>query len=772
MEDEASNRSFQSSKEEYHRKGRHRKSHLHDHFRPSVWGWRKPAEEDAIMPNGAWIYLALIGFLTFMIAHSVNSVSQFISTYCISNLANYSASKYGTTPALVTLAALRGLSLAISFLIIWKIAPTYTAGSGIPEMKCVLSGVLMQRMLNWETLMAKMLGLIFSLASSISIGRLGPFIHMSSITAALVSRSSWFPSLRGSARFQLQALSAAMAAGVGATFGAPIGGTMLSIEVMSTYYYIHWLPMALYCSIMGYYFLITVVQPNNEAFFSSSIKVDFQVESVRRLLTYVVLGALCGMIGAAFVQFTMWAFQIRSRHFKTSTPVRTTVMVVIFAAMHTVISSLSTNVLALEQKEGVVELINSMGGNGPSWVQGTWKPFRFEEWNTCLSLLFAMAVKFVLSGLSLIMPVPAGTFMPIFQIGALFGRAFGELLSSFSFVNWVDPRATAIIGAASVVSGALHTTSIAVVMLELTREAIDILPLTVGVIVSYGVSKLLCSDLFSELIKIRKLPFILGLRERYPSENKQFLDDISSVVAGTFMWKDFPFVTPQSTRGDVYKMLTKGGRPWISCAFLSNSEDRRLWGTISQQTMWEAIGEDFNATSGDTVGGSVMYGSFGEDADRISRDNELVPLLRDFDPDVGHALVDMGPMQVSRSTPFWKIVTLFRMLSMNTMYVMKDGMTVGSVNRAQLIQYSYHLEARAKRKRQQEREEQQRIKRQQEEVIGNIQRFSARTNRLASRPSPTDIDVSMAMAGRRGSRHGSRHSSRQGSFSNVRGSNW
>lgn len=748
----ASSRSNHSSNHEQHFRGKKGRRRPREHFQPGVWGWRMPAEEDAIMPSGAWIYLALIGFLTFLIAFSVNNASHFLSRACIGRLSDKAKNAYGEYAGLATLAGLRGLALAASFLIVLKIAPQYSAGSGIPEMKCVLSGVLLQRMLNWQTLVAKMVGLTFSLTSAISIGRLGPFIHMSGITAALVSKIPWFTVLRSSARFQLQALSAAMAAGVGATFGAPIGGTMLSIEVMSTYYYIHWLPMAFYCSIMGYYFVIAMVEIDSHAFFSSNVTLELQVESLQRLVTYVVLGVLCGFIGAALVQFTKSAFIFRRRHFTNSTPLKTTVMLVVFAIAHTLVTFKIGGVLPMEQKNGVLELINSSHEN-EIWLTDAWQVFSYAHWNSCLSLLLAVVVKFILTGLSLVMPVPAGTFMPIFEIGALVGRAFGELCSGFSFVDWVDPRATAIIGAAAVTSGALHTTSIAVVMMELTHEAIDVLPLAVGVIVSYGVSKQLCSDLFSELIKIRRLPFILGLRERYPTENKQFFEDVSSVAAGSFMSKDFPFVTPQSSRGDLFRLLTQGGKPWRSCAFLSDKDERRLWGTITHQTLWDTLGEDLPTISTDNAEKGT-YGSLGMGTSHSSvRDDEFISMLREFDPSVGHPLVDMGPMQISVQTPFWKIITYFQMLSMSTMYVLDDGVTVGSLNRAQVIQHSINIERRAKRKREQAKAAEERRSRDERELREHFRRSNS--SRLAARPSGVDLcRMSRELSGRR-SRQGS-----------------
>lgn len=737
------------------RRRKRRKRRPNDDFQPGVWGWKKPAEEDAIMPSGAWVYLALIGVLTFLIAITINASADYLSESGITRLANLIGIRYGPVLHITSLAILRGFSLAISFILVYNLSPNYSAGSGIPEMKCVLNGVLMPRMLNWKTLVAKMVGLVFSLSSSISIGRLGPFIHMSGITAALVSKIPWFPSLRSSARFQLQALSAAMAAGVGATFGAPIGGTMLSIEVMSTYYYIHWLPMALYCSIMGYYCIIAIVQDPSEAFFYSNVDVDLNMEATQRLVTYVVLGALCGIVGAALVHFTKLAFHVRRAYFTNSTPRKTAMMVFCFPIFHTFVTFALGGVIAVEQKKGVLDLINSTD-HGKTWIGLFAKPFQYDHWNSSAGLLLAMLVKFFLTGCSLVMPVPAGTFMPIFEIGALLGRCFGEVCSGFSFVNWVDPRATAIIGAAAVTAGTLHTTSIAVVMLELTKEAIDILPLTIGVLISYGVSKHLCSDLFSEFIKIRRLPFILGLRERYPTENRQFYEDVSTVVAGSFMSRNFPYVTPYFTKGDIYRLLIQGGKPWINCAFLSDKSKKHLWGTVSQQALWDAIAGDL---PGSWVSDDDIYGTFGQEGEGSRRANEPVPFLRNFDPAVGHPLVDMGPMQVSVHTPFWKIITFFRMLSMSTMYVVKDGETVGCVSKAQVISYSIEIEERAKRKRRQEKEVELNRIREEREFQERMRQLHGPGGRLPSRRS--DLDLPSAAT------HVRRHS-RQGSISRSR----
>lgn len=735
-------------------------------FRPSEWAGGKPAEEDAIMPNAAWIYLALIGCLTFLIALSVNTISDVLAGRVIAPLANLIGAPFGPKCRMCVLAILRGASLATSFALVLKLSPHYGAGSGIPEMKCVLGGVLMPQMLNWRTLVAKMLGLIFSLASDISIGRLGPFIHMSCITASLVSQLPVFPSLRSNARYQLQALSAAMAAGVSATVGAPIGGTMLAIEIMSTYYYIHWLPMALYCSIMGYYFVVSFSSDMTQAYLLTTASVDLRRDSLGRLLVYFVLGVLCGALGAGLVHFTKAMFKFRQRFFKNSFPWRTVSMLVAFAAMHTIVTEGLGGVLSSPERQGVSWLFQTESPNSKQWLPVAPDLFSSEALNSGAALFIVMSIKFVLTGMSLVMPVPAGTFMPIFEIGALFGRGFGECWRTIPFFGWVDARTTAVVGAAALTSGVLHTVSVAVVMLELTREAVDVLPLAVGVIVSYGVSKRLCSDLFSEFVRIRRLPYILGLRERYPWETGQFFDDVASEVAGSFMNKNFPFVTPHSTRGDIYDMLTKGGKPWANCAFLSDRETRRLWGTVTQATLWSIVLEDMPVGARGSLD-KPEYGSFDVSESGALRGLQTVPFLNEFDVDVGHPFVDMGPMQVGFHMAFWKIITLFRMLSMSQMYVMRNGAAVGVVSKADVINHSIRLEERAKRKRKQE-SHLLALQRRDQVTMAARWNDSGNSSRIGARPSQADLSVQRVLSGRQGS--GTGHHSRQNSLNRAQGS--
>lgn len=106
------------------------------------------------------------------------------------------------------------------------------AGSGIPEIKTILSGFVIPNFLDLKVLLVKAFGATFAVASGMCLGKEGPFVHISTCVGYLVCRC--FPKYRDNGRKMREMLSAACASGLSVAFGAPIGGVLFSYEVSWT----------------------------------------------------------------------------------------------------------------------------------------------------------------------------------------------------------------------------------------------------------------------------------------------------------------------------------------------------------------------------------------------------------------------------------------------------------------------------------------------------------------------------------------------------------
>lgn len=103
------------------------------------------------------------------------------------------------------------------------------AGSGIPEIKTILSGFVIPHFLDFKVLVVKAVGAIFAVGTGLNLGKEGPFVHISTCVGYLVA--VWFPKYNGNGRKMREMLSVACSAGLSVAFGAPIGGVLFSYEV-------------------------------------------------------------------------------------------------------------------------------------------------------------------------------------------------------------------------------------------------------------------------------------------------------------------------------------------------------------------------------------------------------------------------------------------------------------------------------------------------------------------------------------------------------------
>jgi hypothetical protein len=132
----------------------------------------------------------------------------------------------------------------IASLFVW-IEPV-AAGSGIPEVKCFLNGIDLPRIVRVKTLICKVVGVLFSVAAGLPVGKEGPMVHSGAVVAAGISQGktrlgrldtsfSKFSDFRND-REKRDFVACGAAAGVTSAFGAPIGGVLFSLEEGASYW--------------------------------------------------------------------------------------------------------------------------------------------------------------------------------------------------------------------------------------------------------------------------------------------------------------------------------------------------------------------------------------------------------------------------------------------------------------------------------------------------------------------------------------------------------
>ncbi|XP_078394302.1 chloride channel protein-like, partial [Cetorhinus maximus] len=129
------------------------------------------------------------------------------------------------------------LALIIFSAVICQVLSPQAVGSGIPELKTIIRGAVLQEYLTFRTFVAKVLGLTAVLSSGLPVGKEGPFVHIASICAALLSKllSGLSGSMENMFRKKEHVIPAC-AVGVACCFAAPLGGVLFSIEVTCSYF--------------------------------------------------------------------------------------------------------------------------------------------------------------------------------------------------------------------------------------------------------------------------------------------------------------------------------------------------------------------------------------------------------------------------------------------------------------------------------------------------------------------------------------------------------
>lgn len=395
------------------------------------------------------------------------------------------------------------------------------AGSGIPEIKTILSGFVIHGYLGMSTLVVKSVGLALSVGSGLSLGKEGPFVHIASAIANIVSRA--FVKYDHNELKRREILSAACAAGVAVSFGAPIGGVLFSLEEVSYYFPPKVMWRAFWCAAVA---AITLRALNP---YGNGSIVLFAVTYTKEyhyweFAVFVLLGIFGGLYGALFSRLNIiWSREVRKGTWLARHPIFEVFLV---TALTTVVSFL--NPLArLGGTELVAKLFAecSIDSTSSLCVDSS-----FSVGPIISVIGTALLIKASLTIITFGVVLPAGIFIPSLVIGACFGRIVGILLELFEHHHpnvpifdtcradtspCVVPGIYAMVGAAATLAGVTRTTvSLAVIMFELTGTLNYVAPVMLAVLVAKTVADSLEKrGIYELVIELKKLPYLSNKEE-------------------------------------------------------------------------------------------------------------------------------------------------------------------------------------------------------------------------------------------------------------------
>ncbi|KAK0841835.1 hypothetical protein LTS02_016697 [Friedmanniomyces endolithicus] len=510
------------------------------------------------------------------------------------------------------------------------------AGSGIPEIKTILSGFVIPNFLDFKVLFVKGFGAIFAVATGMCLGKEGPFVHISTCVGYLVARQ--FPKYRNNGRKMREMLSAACAAGLSVAFGAPI--------------------------------VLKALNPNGTGklvLFETHYGTSYRPV---HYLIFALLGVAGGIFGGLFCRLNfIWSKWFRSFSIIKNYPVFEVFLVVAATALLQYPNPLTREPGDIIIKNLLVDCRSPTSAT--SWVCQHERPDSTDRGAYVGFLIYGTLTKLVLTIITFGIKVPSGVIIPALDAGSLFGRLVGQ------WVGGISPGIFAMVGAAAFLAGVSRMTiSLCVIMFELTGELEYIVPHMIAIMVAKWVADALGKESVYDLAQaVLGHPFLdaehaMGLVQKEPAlaeeliPPKQTMDEITVQVPSSNK-------VPRSLLEHKLEQLKERGLMDAGLVLVQN-------GSMLQGYLAE----------GELEFGLLELGQlYGADAE--------VRLLGDAEEgefDMSH-FVDRTPITVCSKAPMEYVLELFGKLGLRHLMLTEEGTgrLVGVIIKKRLVAYLDNL---------------------------------------------------------------------------------
>jgi len=364
--------------------------------------------------------------------------------------------------------ALGLVGAGVARILVVQFAPS-AEGSGIQRVEAVFNGDV--KPAPNSILPVKFFGGILAMGSGLALGREGPTVQMGATLSWLVSRL-----LIDDDQGRRIVSAAGAGAGLAVAFNTPIGGSIFVFEEL-TGNFTPWLMVATLTTALIAVWIMRLMLGNALDFSVTQVSLT----QVWRLGPFVALGAMLGVVGAAYNAVNVGFLRLDDRLPKLSSINRAAI---IGATVGLVAWFLPATV-----------------GGGETLTQAI-----LADRYAATGLLAIFLVRFLLAPWSYAAGTPGGLFAPLLVLGASSGALFASVLNHLLPLLNLSPIAFAVVGMAALFSASVRAPLTGIVLtVEMTGRGDLTLGLLGASLLAMLVAILLKSEPIYETLKRRML---------------------------------------------------------------------------------------------------------------------------------------------------------------------------------------------------------------------------------------------------------------------------
>ncbi len=481
-------------------------------------------------------------------------------------------------------------------------------GHGVPEVMQAIA--LRGGRIRPRVVVAKVLASALCIGSGGSAGREGPIVQVGAALGSTIGQWLHF----SEARIR-NFVACGAAAGIAATFNAPIAGVMFALEIILGEMHLPDLGSVVVSALTAST-LARVFLGDRPAF----IIPQYGIQSPGEVVLFAVLGILSAVVAVAFIRLLYW-FEDRFDEWKFPEALKPAVGGALLGGL----AFFYPMILGLGFVPAEESLLGLPLAASLPHVFGSGFPVIESALlgQVSIGLLIALVLlKPLATSLTLGSGNSGGVFAPALFTGAALGGAFGLVVDNLFPGATAGPGAFAIVGMAAVFAGAARAPLTAIlIVFEMTNDYRLIVPLMTGVIVSQIVAERLLKESIYTLKLTRR-----GIHLRRGRD----IDVMEAVRVGEVMRPQpvsVPVNLPVTVLASEFIRTGRHGFPVLA-------EDGSLYGVVSL--------EDYRRATTEGVKGVALDQQVVRDI--ATRD----PVTVYPDESVGAALRKMAPRDISR----------------------------------------------------------------------------------------------------------------------------